>query len=104
MHLSFAHTSIIAALIASVWLVVQGGDRLFPLIAAVASGVEALMAFGLVNISTARVGIHLLLPALLAGAAAVCWARASTKTAITAAAVAALIGVMQVLEALAILH
>src|SRR6185437_15397293 len=98
MHLSFAHTSIIAALVASVVLVLQGGDRLFPLIAMVASGIEALMAFGIVTMSIAKVGVHLVLPAALLVAAAVCWARSSTKTMISAATVVTLIGAMQLLE------
>ena len=100
MHFGLGHALVVTALIASVWLVFQGGNRLFPLIAVVAAGVEALIAFDIISLSVARFRIDVILPALLLVGAGVCWSRVSSKGAITAATAASLVGVLQLLIAL----
>ncbi len=103
MHFAFGHALVIAAFVASVWLVLEKGDRLFPVLAAVASGLEALIAFGIVSLSVASYRIDVILPALLFVAAAVCWTRSSNKPTVTAATAATLIGAIQLLQAVHVL-
>ena len=103
MHFGFGHSLVVAALVASIWLVLQGGDRLFPMIAAVAAALEALIAFDIISLSVAKFRVDVILPALLLVGAGVCWTRASTKPAITAATVATLVAAMQLLLALRVL-
>jgi hypothetical protein len=100
MHFGLGHALVVTALAASVWLVFQGGNRLFPIIAAVAAGVEALIAFDIISLSVARFRIDVILPALLLVGAGVCWSRSSSKGAITAATAASLVGALQLLIAL----
>jgi uncharacterized membrane protein YjjP (DUF1212 family) len=99
------HTALVAgALIASVLLVLQGGERLIPLIALVASALEAAAAFHVLQLSSPRVRIDLILAAVLAVTGGIAWARSQAKTAITASAVVALVGLIQLLHALHVFH
>ena len=91
---------ILVALASSVVLVMQKGDRLFPLMALVAAGMEALLAFGIVSLSIASFRIDVILPALLVLAGIVCWSRSSAKGTTTASTLITLIGAMQLLLAL----
>lgn len=97
------HALVIIALAASIWLVMQSSNRLFPMLAVVASGLEVLIAFGVISLSIAKYRIDVILPALLVVAAGVCWARVTTKGTITAATAATLIGAIQLLGALHVL-
>ena len=54
MHLALHHVLIIAAVAGSVILTLERSGRLFPIVALVASGIAALMAFGLMSLSLAR--------------------------------------------------
>ena len=99
MHFGLGHSLVVIALAASLWLVFQGGDRLFPVLAVVASGIEAAIGFGIMSISVAKYRIDVILPALLVIAAVMCWTRASAKGAVTAATCAALVGAVQLLVA-----
>ncbi len=103
MHFGFAHSLVVTALVASIWLLLQGGDRLWPTFAAVASGLEALMVFNVISLSSGKFRIDVILPALLLVSAGICWGKSSTKPAITSSAVATLIGAIQVLLALRVL-
>jgi hypothetical protein len=103
MHFGFAHSLVVAALVASIWLVVQGGDRLFPTLAAVASGLEALIVFNIISLSSGKFRIDVILPALLLVAGGASWTKVSTKSTITAATVATLVGALQLLLALRVL-
>ena len=103
MHFGFAHTLVIAAVISTLWVVVRGGDRLFPLIAVAAAGLEALLTFNVITLSVVHFRIDVILPALLLVAAAVSWMKTSTKAEITAATVATMIGAIQLLLALHVL-
>lgn len=103
MHFGFGHSLVIGALVATVLLVLQGGDRLWPALATIAAALEALIVFNIISLSSAKFRIDVILPSLLLVAAGVCWVRVSTKTAITAATAATLIGAIQVLLALRVL-
>lgn len=103
MHFGTAHSLVVVALVASIWLVLQGGDRLFPVLAAVAAGLEALIAFNIVTMSVSKFRIDVILPALLVVAAGMCWTKNSTKGGITAATAAALVGLLQLLVAVHVL-
>ena len=91
---------ILVALASSVVLVMQKGDRLFPLVALAAAGMEALLAFGLVSLSIASFRIDVILPALLLVAGIVCWSRSSAKGTTTASTLLTLIGAMQLVTSL----
>jgi hypothetical protein len=103
MHFGFAHTLVVAALVSSIWLLWQGGDRLFPTLAAVAAGLEALIVFNIINLSSGQFRIDVILPALLLVAGGITWTKISTKGGITAATVATLVGAIQLLLALRVL-
>jgi len=98
MTLDFHTVLAVCALIAAVILVLQGGERLIPLIALVACALEALIAFGALRLSSPKVRIDMILPAVLVITGAIAWARSAGKPAITAATVIALVGVIQLLH------
>ena len=99
------HTALtVCALVASVILVLQGSERLIPLIALVACALEAASAFHVLQLSSPRIRIDVILPAVLAIAGAIAWARSATKPAATAATVVTLVGVIQLLHALRVFH
>ena len=100
MHIHFASALVLAALCASVILVLNRGDRLFPVIAAVASGIEALMVFGILTLQLASFRVDVILPAALSIAGGICWARSATKSNIAASTVVLMVGIMQLLRAL----
>jgi hypothetical protein len=103
MHISFAHALVVSALIASVALLLHRDDRLFPVLALVASGLEALIVFNVISLSSGKFRIDVILPALLAFAGGVCWAKEDGKVTVTAATVATLVGVLQLLLALSLM-
>jgi hypothetical protein len=92
------HTALaVAALAASVLLFLAHSSRALAIIALVASGLEVLMAFGLLNLHVrTSVPLQLVLGALIAVPAVLIWLRVSAKTAVSAASVLALVGVLQV--------
>ena len=99
------HTALaVCALIAAVLLVLQGGERLIPLIALAAAALEVLAAFQVLHLSSPRVRIDAILPAVLVVTGGIAWARSSAKSTITAATVIALVGVIQLLHALHVFH
>jgi hypothetical protein len=97
MTIDFQTALVVCALIASVILVMQGGERLFPVIALVACGIEALSVFHVIQLSSPRVRIDVILAAVLVVAGGISWARSSAKSAVTAATVIALVGLIQLL-------
>jgi hypothetical protein len=104
MTIDFGTALIVGALIASVMLALSGGDRLFPAIALIACGLEALIAFRVIQLSSPKLRIDVILPAVLAVTGAICWSRAASKSAITASTVIALVGVIQVVLAIRVLR
>ncbi len=91
---------VLVALAASLVLVTQASARLFPIIALVASGLEALIAFKIVSFSVHGVNVGLILGLALVVAGGVSWAQTDSKTPVTAATAVALIGAIQLAWAL----
>jgi hypothetical protein len=104
MHIDLTTALVVSALIASILLVLNGGERLVPLIALVAAAIEALIVFRLIHLSSSRIRIDVILPAVLAVTGAIAWSRAASRSAVTAATIIALAGLIQALSALRILH
>ena len=102
MHIHIGNALVIVAFVSSIVLLLQS-ERTIALIALVASGIETLLVFGLMSLSLARFRVDVVLPALLAIAGAIAWARASGKHVVTAATLVACVGTLQLLEALRIL-
>ena len=103
MHFNYANSLVVAALVASIFLVLNFGDRLFPLIALVATGLEALQAFHLVTIGAA-IRLEVILPAAMLIAGAICWSRSSDKTNTTSSTILTIVGTVQLLNELGILR
>ncbi len=103
MHIHTGTALIVVALVSSIVLLLEKSERTISLIAVIASGVETLLAFGLMSLSLAKFRIDVILPALLAVSGVVAWARSSTKHAITAAALVTVVGALQLGEALHLL-
>ena len=87
----------------AVYLLLNKSDRMFPTLAVIASGLQLLMAFGLMSLTLARFRIDVILPAILVVAGVICWSKVSTKGTITAATIVTLMGATQLLGALRIL-
>ena len=92
MHFSLAHALVITAFVGSLYLVFNRGDRLFPVIAAIASGLMVAITWNVISISSAKFRIDVILPAVLCVSAAICWGRMSAKAEVTAATAATLAG------------
>ncbi|HSD20532.1 MAG TPA: hypothetical protein VLC54_10865 [Anaeromyxobacter sp.] len=86
----------ISALAASVLLVASSQQRVLPVIALVAAAVETAVAFGYLHISVSGLPLGLILGLALALPGLVGWLRATAKGAISAAALVAFAGVLQV--------
>ena len=100
MTIDFHTALVVCALIAAVVLVMHGGERLIPLIALVACGLEALTVFHVLQLSSPKVRIDLILAAVLVVTGGIAWARSAGKSAVTASTVIALVGLIQLLSAL----
>jgi hypothetical protein len=92
------HTALaVAALAASIVLFLNHASRGLALLAMAASGLEVLMAFGYLVLHVSRsMPLQLVLGALIAVPALLIWLRVNAKTAVSAATVLALVGVLQV--------
>ncbi|HTN53049.1 MAG TPA: hypothetical protein VML50_11640 [Anaeromyxobacter sp.] len=93
------HTALaVSALIFSVILLFAAAGRILPTIALIASGIEVALALGWLRLSVSglpHLGVGLALAIALPGLVA--WFRATAKPAISAAAVVAFVGVLQVI-------
>jgi len=95
------HTAlVVCALVAAVILVLHGGERLIPVIALVACAIEALTVFHVIQLSSPRIRIDVILPAVLVVTGGIAWARSAGKSAVTASTVIALVGLIQLLLAI----
>jgi hypothetical protein len=100
MNLDF-HTALVAcALVAAVILVLRGGERLIPVIALVTCAIEALIVFHVIQLSSPRIRIDVILPAVLVVTGGIAWARSAGKSAVTASTVITLVGLIQLLLAI----
>ncbi len=98
--MTIATLLVLTAVLGSVVLVAQSASRTFPLIALVASGLEALLALRVVNVSVSGINILFILAlAVLVGGGA-SWMHATGKSTVTAATAVAMVGAVQVLGAL----
>ena len=104
MMIDFNTALVACALLAAVLLVMGGGSRLVPMIALVACALEALIAFHVIQLSTAKLRIDVILPAVLVVTGGLSWSRSSSKSAITASTVIAIVGLIQLLHALHVLR
>lgn len=104
MHIETTTALILTALAASLLLLSQRGDRLFPGLAALAAGVEALIAFDILSISVSKLRIDLILAGLLVVAGGWCWQKSSSKSAVAAATVVVVVGLLQLLGGLRVLR
>jgi len=102
MHFDQANLMILGALAASLFLTFRSGDRIPAVVALIAAGLEALIAFRLATFHGIPYRGFVLAAALAAGGAW-SWLRASSKPAATAATVVTLIGLLQLLAALRLL-
>ena|SRR5690242_4856253 len=100
MHVHFGTALVVTALVSAIILMLHREDRLFPIIALVAAGLEALIAFEILSLSSGKFRIDVILPAVLLVSMGFCWSKVSTKSTITAATAGALVGAMQLLFAL----
>ncbi len=91
---------VLLALAAAVLLTLPSTSRTPGLVALVASGVEALMAFGFLSIKLRGLNLYLVLGAALAIAGAIAWAKVPAKVQVTAATVLVLVGGLQIITAL----
>lgn len=94
----------IVAVVASVILLLQFQNKLLPIIALVASGLEALIGFGVVHLSFRDVPLWLILGGALAVVSVLMFLKVSGKTAVAAATCGTLVGALQVLVELRVLR
>jgi uncharacterized protein YybS (DUF2232 family) len=90
----------VSALLAAVALFLSAQSRTLATIALVAGALEVAMAFGVLRLSVAGVPLGLVLGLGLAVPGILAWLRVSAKTAVSAAAIVAFTGVLQVLSAI----
>ncbi|HET9986989.1 MAG TPA: hypothetical protein VFQ65_00675, partial [Kofleriaceae bacterium] len=79
MHFNLGTALIATTLLAAIYLLLEKTDRMFPAIAVVVTGVELLLAMGLMSLSLSKFRIDVIMPALVVGSGVVCWARSSAK-------------------------
>ena len=91
---------VLIAVVGSVVLVAQSTSRTFPLVALVASGLEALLAFKVVSFSVSGVNVLFLLAIALVVGGGGSWMPATSKHSVTAATAVTMVGAVQVLGAL----
>src|SRR5512138_2624666 len=92
------HTALaVAALVSSILLFTAHASRALALVALVASGLEVAMAFGYLRLHLSGVSLQLVFGLLIAIPAVLMWLRVSSKSAVSAASILALVGALQVL-------
>ncbi len=92
----------VAALAASIVLLFDAGARLPALAAVVAAGLQAGILFHVLQVRSGSFPLTIVLAAAVLAAAAFAWTRAQAKPGVTAATVAVLAGVLQVVRGLKI--
>jgi len=95
---SLANALALAALVASVFLFFSPATRIPAAFAVVASGLEVLMAYGVIHLSVSRFSVGLVLGLVLLVAGVLAYLRASAKSAVSAGTIAVLVGAIQVLR------
>jgi uncharacterized membrane protein YjjB (DUF3815 family) len=95
--MNLAQVPIVIALVASVLLLFKVPVRLFPFIALIATAVEVMRAFGVLNFKVPYVSAALLLGAAMIVGAVGSWVKSSSRGPVTAATVVAIVGAARVL-------
>jgi hypothetical protein len=90
----------VSALAASALLFFASVARPLAVVALVASGLEVAMALGLLRLHVAGIPLGLVLALALAIPGVFAWLRAASKTAVSAAAIVAFAGLLQVFASL----
>lgn len=105
MHVNFGTALVTSALVGSIVLTMKpAGGRLVPAIALVAAAIAALIDYRIIQLSSAKFRIDVILPAALAVTGGICWSRSSEKAATTAATVVTIAGLILLLTALRVLR
>lgn len=102
MSISFGTVLIICALLASMTLASNRGDRIVPLVALVACAIQALIAFGILTLSIGF-RMDIILPAVLFVTGAICWSRSTSKSGTTAGTLLTAIGALELAMSLRLL-
>src|SRR4051794_4956608 len=92
-----AQAPILLALVASVVLLFKVPVRVFPVIALVACGLEALRAFNVLSFKVPVIGAAVLLGAAMVVGAVGSWVKSQARLPVTAATLVALVGLVRVL-------
>jgi len=94
----------VSALAASIVLLLQHkkNKRIYPIVAAVVSGLEVAAALGLFQLHLGSLPLVVIFGAALAVIGAILYMQTSSKTAVTAASILAFVGALQVLGSLGI--
>lgn len=95
-----SHLFPIAALVAAAVLLFHAPGRIPALFAALAAGLELLLASGVISLHTGGFPMRLLLAVVLLVTGAIAYLRVSAKVAVSAATVVALVGLLQVVMSL----
>ncbi len=101
--MSLANILALAALVASILLVISKQARLPSMVALVASSIEVLIAFRIVRLHVAGLPLGLILGAALLAAGVLVYPKVAAKAAVSAATVTVLVGTVQVLRGLRVL-
>lgn len=105
MHLELGTALVTSALLAAAILTMrQAGGRLVPAIGLVAASIAALIDYRIIQLSSAKLRIDVILPAVLAVTGAICWSRSSTRSEVTAATALTAAGLILLLAALRVLR
>ena len=91
LHSALSYSGLIAAAV----LLLAGQSRGIALIAVLAAALEVLLLHGIIQLHVAHVPLGLVLGLALAVPSLLAWFRASSKTAVTAGALAAFVGLVQ---------
>jgi hypothetical protein len=97
---SLGNALALAALVASGFLLLAPPARVPAIFATVAAGLEVLMAYGVVHLAVSGFPVGLVLGAVLLVAGVVAYLRVSARGAVSAATIAVLVGIIQVLRGL----
>jgi hypothetical protein len=90
----------LTAMIAAIVLLLLRAHRSLALVALAVSGVEVILAFGIVHFSVRGLSLNLVFGAALAIVGALMYRPAHRKSAVTAATLIVFVGIVQVLGAL----
>ncbi len=90
------HTALAVAALAGSALLFSTGARVLATVTLIAAAAEVLMALGVLQLRISQLPLGLVLGLALAVPGLIAWFRATAKTAVSAAAVVSLVGVLQV--------